>query len=378
MKLLRIKYCLLLTAVTLTGLLVSCDDDTDFGTPEILNVRITDPAKADSSITGGGLGQMVVIQGRNLASVQELYFNSEPAFINTTLITNTNVIVEIPSDFPKEITNQIRLVTKGGVAVYDFAVDIPKPVVVDVRNEFTPAGGEAIILGQFFYNVVSVKFNGIEGTLVEETPDQIVVIVPEGDVTGLITVTTVAGEGISSFTFQDGTGMIMNFDDIGRCWGGIPAIDDGDVTPTSGKFAQLKRENIPASSWWDETWVMASCGPLPSSGSASEWTLEFEMNVPDTWEHGRYEIALAGTWYYHLKPWDKGNDIVEPFTTDGWVTVRVPLDQFRVKGDDGLPSGDFLSDASGLADLLWNFQNPGPEESTVNLNFDNLRIVKSN
>jgi hypothetical protein len=60
------------TAFRLLLLLTSCDDNNaNGGAPEIHAVRITDPAKADSTFTQTYAGRMIVIVGKNLQNTKK-------------------------------------------------------------------------------------------------------------------------------------------------------------------------------------------------------------------------------------------------------------------------------------------------------------------
>ncbi|MGK7396219.1 MAG: glycan-binding surface protein [Candidatus Cyclobacteriaceae bacterium M3_2C_046] len=370
----KLKITLLLIVAGI--MIISCNEDDEFGTPAIENVRMTNPDKADSSLTGGQFGQLIVIQGRNLGSTQEIYFNTEQASFNPNYITNENIIVNIPGTFPEEVTNQIRVVTLGGQAIYNFNVAIPLPVITSVGNEFAAPGMTLNINGDYFYNVEQVMIGEQEAKILKVTPENLSVEVPQGVSTGTIKVTTVAGTGESAFNFRDPATMIMNFDDVAKCWGGA-TVEDQAVNPTSGNYAHVEFTDIPAESWWNDAWVVAHCGNPGLQGNASEYALKFEVNVPENWLYGQYEISLSWNYYYHYKPWE-GEDKNEAYKTKGWKTVTIPLDQFKQKVD-GAPEGEAFTDVSGLSDVVFNFQNPGPEAvSKLNLAIDNIRIVRLN
>src|SRR6218665_3871434 len=74
----------------------SCNEDDMDGAPTITNVRLQDPEKADSSVTGALPGTLIVVQGQNLGSVLKVYFNDFEASFNSALGSNSNIIVNIP------------------------------------------------------------------------------------------------------------------------------------------------------------------------------------------------------------------------------------------------------------------------------------------
>src|SRR5690349_17954937 len=97
------KYSLLLcVAVASAGIFASCNDD-DEGEPTIRYVRVTDPLSSDSLLVAAGQGQMIAIMGRNLGAVQQLWINDQRASLTPTLITNTTIIVTIPTKLPEVV-----------------------------------------------------------------------------------------------------------------------------------------------------------------------------------------------------------------------------------------------------------------------------------
>jgi len=372
--------------IFLTGIILnftSCDKEEDYGIPVITNIRLPDPEKADSSITGGDLGQVIVIQGNNLASVQEIYFNSEKAEFIPTLATNTNIIVRIPSNFPVEITNTIRLVTLGGDVTYNFTVDIPSPAIDGIKSEYVADGGEAVIYGQYFYNVQSVTFPGnLEGTIIEYDPEVIKVKVPTGAQTGKITVSASAGTGESDFIFRDTTRLILDFDSAPICYGAMPIIDastNPDPTPVSGNYARAQYDDLAGGSWWTEALVFAYCGSLRlTTGLPEDYEIKFEINILEEWTQGWFEVKVVGDieYFYRFNPWvgTEGGTII----TDGWVTMSIPLEEFREKTGSGNPDGIYLTDVTLLDELYFAFQNNlAAAINRLDVCFDNIRVYSA-
>ena len=109
------RYCLILLLLgVIMPLNNACEKEEDYGIPKITGVRTTDPALANVQVDTAGLGQLIVIQGQNLASTQQIFFNSEEAFVNPIYVTDVNVIVRVPSGFPSMVNDTLRLITLGG------------------------------------------------------------------------------------------------------------------------------------------------------------------------------------------------------------------------------------------------------------------------
>ena len=111
-----------------TGLLlavllgISCkkNDGPGYGVPTITRVTAT----LDSTgIDSGSLAQWVTIFGANLSSAQSVSFNDQAVVYKTMYASDTSITVQIPRVIPQNITNTVKVVTKGGTATYNFTTD---------------------------------------------------------------------------------------------------------------------------------------------------------------------------------------------------------------------------------------------------------------
>ena len=117
-----LKYIkgLVMIGAIISGMVVtSCEDEPDKyeisdGLPTVKYIRMTDPEVADSLITGAYMANTICLVGENLRSVYELYFNDQKAILNTSLITDNTLIVDIPSTIPSVVTNKIYLTNTTG------------------------------------------------------------------------------------------------------------------------------------------------------------------------------------------------------------------------------------------------------------------------
>lgn len=115
MKLMKYIKGLVIVGAVLSGVMMtSCEDEPDKyeiadGLPTVNYIRMTDPEVADSLITGAYMSNTICLVGENLRSVYELYFNDQKAILNTSLITDNTLIVDIPSTIPSVVTNKISL-----------------------------------------------------------------------------------------------------------------------------------------------------------------------------------------------------------------------------------------------------------------------------
>jgi len=356
----------------------SCNNEDNYPMPEIVNVR---PTSADSTITAADFGLTVAIQGSGLASTQEIWFNSVQAAFNPTFVTDNNIIVSIPGDFPEEITNTIKVVTKGGTVEFPFTVIVPPPAIVSITNEF-PADGETVtIKGSVFYNVASVMFpGGGEGEIIEYDPNKIIVKVPSGTTSGKFSVVASAGTTESPFGLKDRTGMICDYDALNKFenWGKESVIVNASDNPTDpmvvdGNYIKMQSSiDVPKDVWWVDQTATPHSGivmpDFPDGDPAGNYALKFEYFSVGVFNEGHVQLQFSWGPDYWFEPY-KGMT-GEDFKSIQWQTAIIPLNQFAgvvTYGD--LKTKDFL---------LLLLRTPGAADPIVgfDMNFDNLRIVK--
>lgn len=355
----------------ISALFYACEDD-ELGAPEIYGLRLTDPEKADSLFNGGSLGQNIVIMGNNLGSTKQVLFNNIEAYVNPNYVRNDNIILNVPTEVPSELTNEITVITDGGVATYPFDVEVPEPVVDNVSLEVLSGGETITIDGDFFFSS-EVTIGGVAAEVITETQDQLVITVGEGTTGGELKIKTLFGEASYKYEINDMGTLLLDFEDDGvrDCWAKLniisAATDPKPVPLITGNYGHAETENMGQTGWFDPG-VITTCGSAGVSGTAENKAVKFEINVPTEIEAGYYQITIASTWNYTLSLW---NDA--PFKTDGWRTITIPLSDF-VTGD-GVP----ISSAESVADFLFVFKIDGADESNpvFNWNIDNLRIVSA-
>ena len=147
--------CLALAACASLAV-TSCKDEPDAyeiqgGKPTINFIRPVSVEAKDSIITAASMRSTVCVVGENLRSVTELFFNDQPAVLNTSYMTDHTLIVTVPNEIPDLVTDKIYFVTQSKDTVaYDFHVIIPAPVVSSMSNEWAAAGEEVTIVGDYF------------------------------------------------------------------------------------------------------------------------------------------------------------------------------------------------------------------------------------
>jgi hypothetical protein len=310
----------------------SCEKEEDYGTPRITNIRTTNPDASNVKLDDGNMGQMVVIQGENLASTQRVIFNNVEAFVNPAYVTNTNIILRIPNDFPTEINDRILLVTLGGEATYNFKVNIPAPAPVDFPLEWVNEGDVLVIRGAYFYNIESIEFPGGVTTtaFTVVNPQRIEVVVPADVLQGPVKVRGVAGTGTTKAWFRDKRYMLIDYGEYWNCWGGEGHVVDAKnipanvpVKPINGNFLYVKKDYV-ADSWWIQETVAAYCQNVSVPAPKSNWAFTFEMWVGEKWDKNWFEIIFtSGSYDWH--GYEKLGGAAKSLERTGWMTVKIPL-----------------------------------------------------
>jgi hypothetical protein len=364
----------------------SCENNDMDGAPMISNVRLLDPATADSSITAAEPGSLIVIQGENLGSVLKVYFNDAEATFNSALGSNSNIVIAIPADAPTKavdagVSSKIRVQTKAGETTYDFVLTAPKPVISGLYSEFVKPNGTVIINGDYFYNIKSVKVGATTLQVLSSTVKQITARMPATPIVDILTVEGEFGSVKTGYKLNDQvTGNMINFDILATtwdkevCYGGAPIIAATDAGAISGKYSRIKSTNLPATGY-NDGWIFATCGfdfKLPAGG-AGDNHFKFEHNIVESWKAGKYDITISAggsDYVYSYQPWNTTQYAATGYQTNGWRTAVIELAEFK-NGD-----GNSIVDISKITDLKVLFNTPDVVIASFNGSVDNFRIVK--
>lgn len=374
MKSINKTLLMLLLAVVVATLITSCKKDTP-GTPTINYVRITRPQSSDSLLVAAGQGQLIAIIGNNLQDAVEVWFNDQQARLTPSYITNTSILVSVPSNIPKTITNKLKIVFKNGyVLLYDFVVQISKPVITSMVSEFVNDGDVATIRGNYFYAPVTVTFTGgLTGEIVSVKDQEIQVRVPAGAQPGQITVKTNFGETKSDFWFRDNRNLIIDSDPYEGWWNSSYVISNpGPTDPPkiSGNYIRFQKQ-VGAWSWSELAGGPASSMPAHSKNipddailNPQNYYLKFEVNTIKPYNSNGIKINVA------LNAQDNNGYLWQPpFDTKGqWQTVVIPLEEV-FKSYSTAPTVN----PSGYWSRILIGNAPGALDADIA--FDNLRIV---
>ncbi len=388
-----LKITLLLVIASIVTGIVSCkkeDDKPNDGKPVVYYIRSTDPAVSDSLLVGTFMGSLIAIVGDNLADTKEIWFNDQPATLNPAYITAKTILVSVPSTVPSTVTSKIRFVfADGSELLHDFAINIPAPVIAGIKSEYVPDGEIAILYGDFFFEPKVIFPEDKEGEIVSLTKTEIQVKVPAGATPGNIRVKTNFGTAKSAFLFRDNRNVLLDYDGKNHETWTAPIVSS-PLPPCSGNYAFFKHNADGAWMWTNELtmqyWAPRGRGNVPvATGSVNDLVLKFEADVPIEWKDVRMEIFFGpfaedhgrdapGTVFARWKPWKNG-----PFKTDGWVTISIPLTEFKYTKDDADDNENgttSISNLSSLTNVTMMLFGPANGTNPVQIAVDNLRIVQ--
>ncbi|MBD1435098.1 hypothetical protein H8B06_19925 [Sphingobacterium sp. DN00404] len=344
----------------------ACKDDTamfelEDGIPTIRYVRVPDENVSDSLLTSAFLGNSIAIIGENMKSVSEIWFNDQKAVLNTSFMTDEVIIVSVPQGIPEHVTDKIYFVnsSKQDTVSHGFNVLVPPPAVVAMECEYVPEGEIAVLKGNYFLSTAThdhpvVVFSpNIEATeIVSYSLTDIQVVVPAGATEGPVSVQSRYGTARSTFHFRDTRGMITNYDadyPIVNSWGRTGRLENdpafalsGNYLKLSGSFAEptewsAASENDGLSHYWGNE--NGHTGAI-FDGNPEEMVMKFEAYVPNRWSAVGLSFIFAATGttngplYEDAKPrgiWMPWRN-TGAYQTDGWVTVVIPLSEFKYNG----------------------------------------------
>ena len=377
MKTIQKTLLIILVALGMLTLVTACNKNDDLpnnGVPAISYVRITNPESSDSLLVGAKQGNLIAIVGQNLGDTRQVWFNDQKASLTSTYITNTSILVNVPSPIPIKINNKIKIYFGNGDSLlYDFKVQISKPTVNAMQSEFVNTGEIATINGDFFYNPITVAFTGgVNGEIVNLTDKIVQVRVPAGALPGPITVKTNFGETKSNFWFRDNRNVFISSDPFEGWWNsGYVVTNPGPNDPPkiSGNYIRVSKM-LGAWSWNEVAGGPANAMPVQSKNipdaaitKPEDYNIKFEINTLKPFNANRilFNIGLTA---------EDNNGYVwnPPYDSKGqWNTVTIPFEEM-VRAYANKP----VISSSGYWSRILIF---GGADLDADIAFDNLRIV---
>ena len=406
---------LALLATFFTGVaMTSCEDEPDKyeiaeGLPTVHYVRLPDPEVADSLITGASLSNTICIVGDNLRSVYELYFNDQKAILNTSLMTDHTIIVDVPSTIPSVVTDKMYLVNiNKDTVTYDFSTIVPAPEITSMTNEYATPGTEVTISGNYFIDDPNEPLTITMGNvpvaeITNISQNAVSFVIPQGVTTSYINVTSIYGTGKSTFRYME-SDVLFDFDNDGddalynyNGWHTSTIGTLAEVTPIDKNYL-IFQGNLDNNTWDDshfafEYWPNGDnaspyLNTLTDFDDLSNLQFKFEVNVPDAWSACAMQIMLTtnaevsgdnmnnsfftnetfprALWI----PWQSSGN----YTTDGWTTVTIPLSEFRFGSSGTAINALSATDITGLTIFVYGGGVNGTA-CTPTICIDNIRVV---
>ncbi|OLY91764.1 hypothetical protein SAMN05444008_1096 [Cnuella takakiae] len=376
MKSLNKVLLLLLLAIGVAGVLQSCKKDDDEGGRPVINyVRITRPESSDSLLVGAAQGQLIAVVGNNLKNAVAVWFNDQQAMLTPTYITNTSLLVSVPSQIPMEVTNKMKIYFKNGDSLlHNFEVQIGEPVLNSMVSEYVNAGNVATIKGNFFYAPLTVTFTGgATGELVAVDDEELQVRIPANAQPGPITVKTNFGETKSDFWFRDNRNLLITSDPWTGWWGQDMVVPGTSPLAISGNFLRITK-NIGAWAWTEfaggKEDALATSKNIPDDAvlNPDKYNMKFEVNTLKPYNGNRIKFMI-GQVNSPDPNWDVEPYFWEPpFDTKGqWQTVVIPFNEVVAKY-----ATNWGVRPQGYGVKIW-FHGPGALDADIA--FDNLRVV---
>lgn len=139
-------------------------------------------------------------------------------------------------------------------------------------------------------------------------------------------------------------------------WGNVTAENDPSLSLDGESYGRANFRTG-GTGWVDLFWrndASTFYGANTVGANIEQYSLKFDMNVIEPITGGMFRIrfhdADGEDVFYNWQPW---NDTGEPFTTDGWETIEIPLAEIGVT-DFSLIDAEFGMAFEG-ADILLNF-----------------------
>lgn len=427
------KYIGILMGLALVASCESLDYPDRFketaGVPTVDFVRYADK---DVVITQAAMEETICIVGENLTSVHDIYFNDQPAILNTSFMTEKTLMVQIPKNLPTIQDDKMHLITRdSAVVLYDFKVLPPLPKVDGMSNEWAKEGEKVTISGSYLFAPLTVQFPGADPVeITSSNGSSFSLVVPAGSQPGKIKVTTASGTAQSVFMYKDTRGMLFDFDGMtgldNHGWNGHKSRDD-DGTGVNGRFFQFGDGVTELTGAWEESQFSFVYWPgswnVPENYMDGDWhtprlcdmvdftgwknmALKFELYVPSSnpWNNTPMMIVFGGVDLISFgdvtvdiygnqcagqnNTYMNGNEAPRAFfmpweatgtfdTEDHWVTVTIPLSEVNLGWNGTAVTKEVNADSFSSC---WFFICNGgldlPEAScTPIIKIDNVRAV---
>jgi hypothetical protein len=388
-----------LCCILVTLLMAACDKE-DANGPVLTGVRNYAASPDDSVLQSLQPGQWVVLEGHHLSGATQIVINGVATSFNASMFSDTYAVVQVPAVIPfplipAEEQNTIRYVTPHGSTVFAFDVSTPAPTITSISNENANAGEEVFIFGTNLFLLSKLEYAGTEITEYTSAPDGTYVsfIVPELTGSGPVVVQNKSGTVSTPFNINDTAGVLCNFDDVNTLsWGPTTSNSSTPFEGNKGYYAILKNDGLSSGNfaWWEGNRSINTNGVqwLPTDSldnPLNDYAVKFEINIPQKWGGTSFLIMKDYGWTYvaRFEPWKAGNKTAAVSTNANWVTVTIPLTQFRTKADGKDGTGmsapnlkTLLGDSGNGVFNIFTVNDAEENAPPLNIAIDNIRVVK--
>nr|WP_294786439.1 hypothetical protein [uncultured Flavobacterium sp.] len=165
-----------------------------------------------------------VIHGKGFLTTTKVTFNDYESYFRPTFLTDTDIVIELDEKTPyANGSNQLKVITQQGTAVFDFVIAPPVPTVSGFNPVNATEGQEITIKGKYFLNPVvtlakTPTQDAVPVTVVSSTLEQIVIKVPANADLRYLNVANISGDAKSAYTIGSGI-----FDDVSYYGLGFPS-----------------------------------------------------------------------------------------------------------------------------------------------------------
>lgn len=353
-------------------------------------------------------GDSVYVYGSNFFLVQSLKFAGGTITAYETDPYGTFIRFVCPP-LAQVPGGPITVVAKGGTTTTTKIYTVGKPSIYSISNENPATGDSVYIYGAAFKDIQSVNFGGNIITTYRTVPDYsyIAFKCPSLTSSGVVTIITLYGTATTTFMVNDiTTGSIGNMEwsgPFGWQWWGGASLQSGNpgsgwppydplITGNLSQYVALNSSSPLNSGVGDEFSTCVRLGgaqwvPVANLSDATDnWAIKFEMNVPKPWNGASLCIVggVASNIMCRYEPWSTPTGAVD-FKTNGWVTVTIPLSNFRLNsatlGDgrgNAITTLTSLVGNSGNTNMNLYMHNYSAATNTTGYYaaFDNIRVVK--
>jgi hypothetical protein len=218
------KFFMFLSIPLMSAMLVSCGDDEPDPEPVAPSITSVSPGQADP-------GGMVTITGTNLGDVTAVRFGTTDATF--TADNNTTISATVPATIEAG-TQTITVVAPGGDATFAFTVTDPTaPTFTSFSPSNGPVGTAVTVVGTNLNRITTAQIGDVDITdwAVAADNNTATFTIPEGAVTGTLTLTPDSGDPLvstESFTVTEEATTVAEYRVVARAQG--VRNDEGEVT----------------------------------------------------------------------------------------------------------------------------------------------------